>query len=302
MKRILLCLLFTYYLTIQPTAIALTFIIKDDSDIVGNIRYTYSKEGETLYDIARFFDLGTFEIMEANPQIDPKQIPAGTKVLLPTAFILPQEAKEGIVLNLAELRVYYFHQDQNLVSTHPIGVGRLGWRTPVGTTTIVRKREKPTWRPPASIRASAARKGKILPESVPPGPNNPLGDYAMNLGWPRYLMHGTNQPESVGLRSSSGCIRMYPEDIEHLFKIVPKGTTVKVIYEPFKIGKSDNKLYLEAHEPFPEPYYGEEDEEQMLEQVIHDITKTLRSKIDWQNAKKEIKHTFGYPIPIGVFH
>src|SRR5690606_9951022 len=135
----------------------------------------------------------------------------------PSAFILPPGPREGIVLNLAELRLYYYHPGGKKVSTFPVGIGRSGWLTPVGETVIARKKEGPTWIPPKSIREYMKKKGVHLPEKVYPGPENPLGDFALYLGWQNYLMHGTNQPNTVGIRSSSGCIRMYPEDIKRLF-------------------------------------------------------------------------------------
>lgn len=279
----------------------LTFQIEEGSDIVGAMQKVTVVKGDTLHSIARQYDLGLLEMQEANPQINPdKKLAAGTELVVPSEFILPPGPREGIVINLAELRVYYYPPDSDIVVTHPVGVGRLGWRTPIGETTIIRKRENPTWVPPASIRAYSASKGIRLPAAVGPGPNNPLGKYAMNLGWNGYLMHGTNAPTSVGVRSSSGCIRMYPEDIENLYSYVSLGTPVRVIYEPFKIGTQDGQLYLEAHELFQENYYNvnNTDRYDLLQQSITNANYPDADNIDWDEAKELIRGTHGYPVNI----
>jgi L,D-transpeptidase ErfK/SrfK len=281
---------------------ALTFEITSDNDMVGEIKYVTVKDKETLFDIAVANDLGMFALMEANPGIKPNKVKPGTKILLPCAFILPPGPREGIVLNLAELRIYYYHPNSNLVSTYPVGIGRIGWKTPVGITKIVKKRERPSWIPPDSIREHYEQQGKILPDVIPPGPNNPLGNYAITLAWPGYLIHGTNQQNSVGLRSSSGCIRMYAEDIKDLFNKVTVETTVTFIHNPFKIGKAGNKLFLEAHRPLPEPYYGSyKGDEEIIKKDIKNIYKTQPSMVNWNETKVEMKRTFGYPVLIGIF-
>jgi L,D-transpeptidase ErfK/SrfK len=290
-------LLAAIIVTISNNAAGLTFPIKPESDLIGIVQTAIVQKNETIPDIARKFDIGSVEVMQANPKVKPKQMKAGTVLTIPTSFILPPGPRTGIVLNLAELRIYYYPPGGTTVVTHPVGIGRVGWRTPVGETAVIRKKEKPTWRPPASIRNSYARKGKTLPRSVPPGPKNPLGEYAMYLGWPRYLIHGTNRPKSVGLRSSSGCIRMYPEDIESLFNVVNKGTTVRVIHEPFKVGKFSGKLYLEAHEPFPESYYGDEDDDELFSEALDEVY-YRNNKINWPAANSLLKQSVGYPIEI----
>lgn len=279
----------------------LVFPISNNSDIVGDVQYTVVKKGDTVYKIARKFDLGQQEIIEANPKVNPHKLKVGQKLKIPSSFILPPGKREGIVLNLAELRLYSFSEDGKSVSTHPVGIGRLGWKTPVGSTTIIRKREHPTWTPPASIRASYKKKhGKDLPAVVKAGPNNPLGDYAMNLGWPSYLIHGTDKPQSVGLRSSSGCVRMYPEDIKSLFNKTKKGTPVRVIHAPYKIGKIDSNLYLEAHEPFPEKYYGGDDDDDEIKQSIKSYYNLIKNSVNWNATNSELKQTMGYPIKITI--
>ena len=183
-------------------------------------------EEDTLSDIARRFNLGYDEVVNANPGVDPVAARApARRIVLPTQFVLPDAPHEGIVVNLAALRLYYFPKaaksEPRQVITYPIGIGMVGWATPTGTTKIVSKRKDPFWTPPASVRKEHAAEGDILPARVPPGPDNPLGAFAMNLGWPSYLMHGTNKPAGVGMRASHGCIRLYPEDIATLFQAAP---------------------------------------------------------------------------------
>ncbi|HHA19369.1 MAG TPA: peptigoglycan-binding protein LysM, partial [Methylophaga sp.] len=231
---------------------ATTFDLDDENTrVVGHNLVVYSHEEDTLLDIARQFDLGYSEIVNANPDVDPWLPGGGQRVLVPNRFILPDAPKKGIVINLAEMRLYYYPKPQKgqrqQVITHPIGVGREGWTTPLGKTRITQKKKDPTWTPPASILAEHLEKGDPLPKVVPAGPDNPLGAYAMRLAMPGYLLHGTNRPYGVGLRVSHGCIRLFPEDIEHLFGIVPVNTPVEILYQPYKAALQDGLLYLEAH-------------------------------------------------------
>lgn len=203
---------------------------------------------DTLMDIARRYDLGFVELRAANPGIDPWHAGEGREIVLPTLHLEPSVgadagARRSIVVNLAEMRLYLFRGPGVPAMSFPIGIGREGWETPTGTTTIVQKRRNPTWVPPASIRARDPR----LPAQVPPGPNNPLGAFALNLGWPSYVIHGTNKPDGVGRRVSHGCLRLYPEDIERLFDLVEVGTPVTIIDQPVKLAWLGDALYLEVH-------------------------------------------------------
>lgn len=289
-------------LLVGSPVIAATYEINSDSDVIGEVKYITVQEKQTLFDIALANDMGTQEILEANPGIkENKKLQPGTKLMLPCAYVLPQAPREGIVLNLAERRIYFYHPNSNLVSTFPVGIGRMGWRSPKGTTTVVKKRERPTWTPPESIRAHYENQGKILPDIIPPGPNNPLGNYAMNLGWHGYLIHGTNQPTSVGLRSSSGCIRMYADDIKELFHLSTEGTTVNFVHNPYKIGKVGNKIFLEAHKPLSEIYYhNNENNEEIIMKCIKDACQTTTAAVNWENATNEMKQSAGYPVMIGT--
>lgn len=234
-------------------ASATTFdLVDENTRVVGHNLIVYSHEEDTLLDIARQFDLGYSEIVDANPNLDPWLPGSGKRVLVPNRFILPDAPKKGIVINLAEMRLYYYPKPKKnqlqQVITHPIGVGREGWATPLGKTRIIQKKKDPTWTPPASILAEHLAMGDPLPKVVPAGPDNPLGAYAMRLGMSGYLLHGTNRPFGVGMRVSHGCIRLFPEDIEHMFGVVPINTPVEILYQPYKAALHRGKLYLEAHE------------------------------------------------------
>jgi L,D-transpeptidase ErfK/SrfK len=206
---------------------------------------------DTLLDIARRHGLGYEDIVRANPNVDVWLPGAGTAVVLPTRYVLPRGPRSGVVLNLAEYRMYYYPEREAggsaVVMTYPISIGRMDWETPLGRTSVVSKVRKPSWYPPESIRAEHAAAGDPLPRIVPPGPGNPLGEYALRLGLPGYLIHGTNRPAGVGMRVTHGCIRMFPEDIDYLFPRLDVRTPVRIINEPVKIGWHGDELVVEVH-------------------------------------------------------
>ncbi len=218
--------------TVAP-AYALTFDLPATGNQIGATKVHVAKQGESLLDIGHHYSIGAIEMRKANPGLAGRRLRSGTAVRIPSRYQVPSGPREGIVLNIAEMRVYYYHPDSTKVSTYPVGVGKQGWATPLGNTTVVRKIKNPTWTPPPSIVREAARRGKSL-HPIGPGPRNPLGRYAMYLGIPRILMHGTTAPSSIGLRSSHGCIRMFNKDIAELFTYVTPGTPVRIVYEPKK--------------------------------------------------------------------
>jgi L,D-transpeptidase ErfK/SrfK len=228
------------------------FEITPEQDIVGVVQVTKSTQEDTLSDIARRFNVGYEEIVRANPGVDPWLPGDGKEIVIPSQFLIPNAPREGIVINVPQMRLFYYpiakKGEPQLVYTFPIGIGRVGWATPQGTTKIMRRQKDPTWRPTASIIKEHRENGEELDRVIGPGPDNPLGRYAFYLGWPSYLIHGTNKPAGVGLRSSHGCIRLYPEDIEILFNLAPVGTKVHVINEPFVFGWQNDQLYLQAFE------------------------------------------------------
>jgi L,D-transpeptidase ErfK/SrfK len=226
------------------------------STVVGETTVVQARQGDTLLDIARRHKVGFEEIKLANPGVDTWLPGAGTEVVVPTQFVLPDAPHEGIVVNIPEMRLYYFPEtrpgERPQVITYPVSVGRGDWQTPLGTTEIIRKDTNPTWRPPESIRAEHAARGDYLPKVVPPGPDNPLGNHALRLGLPAYLIHGTNRPYGIGMQVTHGCLRMYPEDVEALFSSVSVGTPVRIVNQATKAGWLEGELYLEVHPEFDE--------------------------------------------------
>ena len=206
---------------------------------------------QTLLDVARRYNLGQTEIVTINPKLDRWLVKKGTAVRLPNRRILPNTPHNGITLNIAEYRMYYYPADvPGTVRSYAHGVGRQDWQTPLGKTSIARKVKDPSWHPPESIRREHAANGDPLPEVVPPGPNNPLGAYALHLNLPgEYRIHGTDVDKifGIGMQITHGCVRMYPEDIEALYKSVPIGTPVYIVKQPIKVGWLNNMLYVEAH-------------------------------------------------------
>ncbi|HWK50990.1 MAG TPA: L,D-transpeptidase family protein, partial [Steroidobacter sp.] len=226
-------------------------------EVVGQVQITHVQGEDTLSDIARRFNVGYEEILRANPGVDPWLPGVGREIVVPTQFVLPDAPRDGLVVNLAQLRVYYFPKPAKLkkgevddgmrtVITHPIGIGKIGWQTPEGSTKVTAKQKNPTWTPPLSVRKEHKEAGDPLPARVPPGPDNPLGAYKMTLGWPSYLIHGTNKPYGVGMRSSHGCIRFYPEDIAELYEQIPVGTKVTVVNQPFVFGWQKDAMYVQV--------------------------------------------------------
>ena len=220
-------------------------------DVIGAVSTIAARDEDTLIDIARRHGLGYEDIVRANPSVNIWVPGAGTEIILPTRYVLPAVPREGVVLNLAEFRLYYFPEpkagEPAYVMTYPISIGRMDWDTPLGLTEVISKVRNPAWYPPQSVRDEHAADGDPLPRIVPPGPKNPLGKYAMRLGLPGYLIHSTNRPAGVGMRVTHGCVRMFPEDIEYLFGQVDVSTPVRIINDPVKIGWNGDELVMEAH-------------------------------------------------------
>jgi L,D-transpeptidase ErfK/SrfK len=255
---------------------------------------------DTLLEVARRFKLGYVEMVAANPGTDPWIPGEGTNVVLPTVHLLPDADHEGIVINLADMRLYYFAEPGSAPRSYPIGIGRDGLTTPLGATEIVRKRKDPTWHPTARMREEDPE----LPEVVPPGPDNPLGNRAMYLGWPAYLIHGTNKPWGIGRRSSSGCIRMYPEDAEELFELAEIGTKVTVVDQPVKLEWIDGELFMEAHPTQAQADQIEIDGRftpqlpgQVVDQVLA-FAGAKVSRVDWSRIRQATIERRGYPIRV----
>jgi L,D-transpeptidase ErfK/SrfK len=284
------------YFASQPLA-SLTFALPESGDVVGEIQMTTVRRGESLSEIGRRYDVGIYEMIEANPKVDPWVPAAGSVVLIPTQFILPSAARTGIVLNLAEMRLYYYHADKPAVTTYPVGIGKKGWSTPLATTVVTGKKKDPAWVPPASIRAEHRAKGDILPAVVPGGPGNPMGRFALYLALGEYRIHGTHKPGGIGVRGSHGCVRLYPEDIESLYYTVPVGTTVRIVHEPYKIGWYKNHLYIESHQPLTEGRYVGSDSVDSLKRAIEKVISGTHT-VNWTSAQMAAKAQKGYPMRI----
>jgi L,D-transpeptidase ErfK/SrfK len=246
--------------------------------------------------------VGIIEMRQANPRIGFGRISPETTIIVPTQNILPpKKYRSGIVINIAELRLYYFSKDGEPLMSFPIALGRTGWSTPIGHTYVVRKQENPPWNVPKSIREYTYKKtGKKLPAVVPSGPDNPLGYYAIYLGLPGYLIHGNNNPASIGRLVSSGCIRLHNKDIAELYQQVGKRTLVHIIYYPNKAGWAGNYLYLESHYPITHEKRLYAKHALSAQQVIQQATRERPAKVDWNQVKQVVKQRLGVPIIIGV--
>lgn len=223
----------------------------DGSDLVGQVQVIKAKYEDTFAEIGEQYDLGYSELVAANPGVDPWLPGEGTEIVLPTRYILPPGPREGVVINLAEYRLFFFPEDRPVVYTYPLGIGREGWASPVANTRIVAKIPNPAWYPPQSIRDEhLENEGEPLPRVVPPGPDNPLGPYKLPLGVPGYLIHGSNRKFGIGMRVSHGCFRMLNNNVLEFASMVPKGAAVRIVDLPYKLGRdASQRLYLEAHEP-----------------------------------------------------
>lgn len=227
------------------------------TDVVGEIEVVEARDEDTLLSLGRRHGIGYEEMRRANPEVDVWLPGEGTEVVIPSQFILPDAEREGIVVNLAEMRLYYFPDEDSenagMVETYPISVGRMDWSTPLGESRITEKTENPSWFPPESILTERREQGRPLPEVVPPGPDNPLGRHKLRLDIPggAYLIHGTNEPRGIGMRATHGCIRMFPEDVESLYERLPTGSKVRIVNQPVKAGWIDGELLVEVHPVLP---------------------------------------------------
>lgn len=279
------------------------FDLRKDDLVLGGLQRIKARQEDTLSDLARLFDLGYEEITRANPGVDPWLPGNDTEVLLPTQFVLPEAEHKGLVLNMAGMRLYYFppagKDGARTVYTHPIGIGRVGWSTPLGTTRVTAKVTDPSWYVPESIREEHAAEGDPLPKIVPPGPDNPLGRHVLRLALPSYLIHGTNKPWGVGMRVSHGCIRLYPEDIEALFAMVPKETMVQIVDQPYLAGWHDGRLLFAAYHPLEE----KGGDWLMALELLDERMKAApegasEAPIDWGRVARITREGMGIPFPV----
>jgi L,D-transpeptidase ErfK/SrfK len=296
-----------YFASVWTSAWATAYTLPaGDSAVLGSDTRIRVTSEDTLLDIARRYGLGYPEIVRANPGVDIWLPGEGREILLPGRRILPPTPHEGIVVNLPEHRLYYYpkprRREKRVVITYPVSIGRMDWHSPLGQTWISGKERHPRWYPPESIRKEHAARGDPLPKVVPPGPQNPLGDYKMRLavGDGTYEIHGTNNPVAVGLAVTHGCIRMYPEDVAALFASVPIGTKVWLINEPVKVAYVDGRLLMEVHPPV-------DDEGQTVKPNLEVMSQKLRRAlgrdivaINWDFARKALEAATGMPIVVGL--
>lgn len=293
-NKLIVALMAVTLLCLQPCP------AEEEGDILGVISTYRTTKGDNLLDLAQRFQVGYMELVAANPGIDPWLPGPDVDILIPTAHVLPEAVREGIVINLADLRLYWFPSNGQMPQSYPIGAGRLGKTTPTGQTRVIRKRANPTWFPTTEARLDNPE----LPVAVPPGPHNPLGRYALYLDWPTYAIHGTNNADGVGRRISRGCIRLYAAHIEHLFFQVPIGTGVTVVDQPAKLGWKDGDLYLEIH-----PSGAELDELELTghfsRRAIPGLAEMIRSKagaaqerIQWEIVELVNRQRLGIPVRI----
>ena len=282
------------------------FVLKPGQTLIGRVQSVRLKPHQVLSDLARRFDVGNDAILRANPKVDPWLAPAGTRVLLPTQFILPRAPHVGIVVNLAAMRLFYYPPhapgEPQVVITHPVGIGRLGWPTPTGLTQVVGHVAHPAWFVPRSILAEHAKEGVPLPKVVAAGPDNPLGNWALPLGWPGYLIHGTDKPAGVGRRVSHGCIHLYPEDIRQLYRMVPNGTPVRVVNQPYLFAWRHGRLYLEAYGPLKDDKRPWKTNPTLLggmltPALIADLARA-HQRIDWTRVSAELATPGIVPWPV----
>lgn len=270
------------------------------NDIIGQILNVQIQEGDTINKLAQKYEVSYHELLEANPGINPRLLQVGKLLIIPTEYILPKY-REGIVINTAEPRLYYFYPDGKYVFTTPVGLGRYNWRTPEMATKVIKKVEDPTWHIPKAIREHALKTtGKELPDEIPPGPDNPLGKYAIYLARNGYLIHGTNNPESVGKYYSSGCIRLYEHAIATLFAVTSIGTDVHVIHSPNKVGYLHGELYLESHEPVGGiDHILDIQQQNEAEGDVQNAITNNYTYIDWYKVYLVAQKRLGIPISVG---
>jgi L,D-transpeptidase ErfK/SrfK len=294
MKHLLLSIL---AVTFVSPAIAKTY----DKDYFGETIVHKAVYEDTLIHLARGNGLGYVELRAANPKLDPWIPGAGAQIVLPKKHILPDAPREGIVINLSEMRLFYFKEAGKAPITYPISIGREGLSTPQGETKIVHKKEGPQWRPTPRMR----EEDPDLPAVVEAGPQNPLGTHALYLGWPQYLIHGTNKPYGIGRRVSSGCIRMYPESIKELWPQVPVGTPVTVVDQAIKVGWIEDKMYIEVHPNQEQSMAIEEDRTLKSYEITSSDMKRIMKKageysdqINWKQVREAVREHRGFPVPV----
>lgn len=279
-----------------------TSALSKSNDIIGEELFYTIGNKDTLIDVARKYDISFADILSANGEMDPWLPEVNKKIIIPKKHILPNVKRDGIIINLGDLRVY-FYKNNIFIGTYPIGIGRSGWETPIGITEVIKKKIDPYWIPPESVR----EEDPSLPKIVAPGEDNPLGHRAIYLSMPSYLIHGTNKPYGVGMKVSHGCIRMYPEDVESLFNFIEVGTKVSIVDQPIKAGWKKNELFIEVHEL---PEYASESKVKNIKdrRLLYPVATEVVQKaaganiilVDWDIVFKTVLEAKGIPVKISI--
>lgn len=273
-----------------------------DQTVVGEPQIVFTSDTDTFSDLAREYGLGYDELVAANPGIDPWLPGKNTPILLPTQYVLPDTRRKGVILNIASKRLFYYPDveegERVQVMTYPIGIGRVGWETPLGDTKVVAKTTDPSWYVPWSVQQEHKEKGDPLPPVVPPGPDNPLGSHVLKLQMPGYLIHGTNQPYGVGMRVSHGCVRLYPENIELLYSMVEIGETVSIVNEPFLVGRLNGELYLESHSPLEDDIVTPDERLQKVLKSARNASGAFNDQAEKGHAKAVAGDARGVPVRV----
>lgn len=294
-------LLFTITRPVQAAIFALP---PDGESLIGREERIIAGREDTLIEIGRQNDIGYDEITNANPGVDPWMPHSGSTVTLPHLYLLPDAPRQGIVINTAEMRLYFYPKASSgkaaTVESFPISIGRSDWNTPLVATKITRKVSGPVWYPTASVKKEHLENGDPLPNVVPAGPDNPLGKYALYLGIPAYLIHGTNNEYGIGMQVTHGCMRMYAPDIKRLFETVPVGTSVRIVNQPYKVGWKEGVLYVEVHPWLEGTPDAQRNNTTMLTQLVKSQLKEyVDYPVDWQAVEQARIEATGLPIPIG---
>lgn len=275
------------------------------SRLIGqNVFHVVQDDGGSLESIAKKYNVGFLALLQANPGVDPYVPRAGSVLTIPLQTLLPDAPRKGLVINLAELRVYYFPAGKNSVTVYPIGIGQLGGdtMTPTMQTTVSDKRANPTWTPTANIRARYLAKGIKLPAVVPAGPDNPMGHHAIRLAayGGVYLLHGTNADFGIGMRVSSGCIRLRDNDIKALYKELTPGTPVRIINTPVKVSvEPDGRRLVEVHQPLSKAI---DDDPKVLPILLNEQMKQFKAapETDAQVMERAMQHRSGMPVEVNA--
>lgn len=304
---------FSLLLFCHPVVFAKRFIMKSNSDLIGALSSYQVKPGDRFIDIAKHFDVGYDELHVANPKIIPESLVPGTVLLIPSLYLLPKaQWRQAIVINLSSRRLFYFPKDDSRhVYTYPVGIGRRGWLMPEGLERVLFKRRNPTWHVPKSVKQAYDQDGINLPSTIKPGPNNPLGTYAIHLSLPGYLIHGTNVPSRVGRRSSSGCLSMFAQDIKSLYHLVDKHTAVRVTNTALKLGKDESgHLWLDVMAFVSDRKIKPSELKSKAFDIAHRdvLDRQLRRELsrhkglvlDWSLLSESLVHMTGVPVVIGL--